>query len=418
MVCSITLKGWIAPTMGTQIVHRGDDAPSSPVVALPHDEQDRRGPQPGIGLCLSGGGYCAMLFHLGSLWRLNELGYLPKLSRVSSVSGGSITSARLALVWSKLDFDSEGIARAFGAEVATPIRRLASHTIDVPSIIVGAILPVINAADRIEKAYKKYLFGDATMADLPIEGIGIPRFIINAASMQTGALFRFSQPYLADWRLGINRNTKQVPLARAVAASSAFPPVLSPMDMELEPGGFEPCAGADLHNADPAYTTRIVLTDGGTYDNLGLETVFKRYVTVLASDAGAALPTETKPHEDWIRHGVRASEMLLNQTVSIRKRQLIAAFEGAPGSEKRDGAYWSIRSELGNYKLPDAWPFDQALASKLAETPTRLEKLDDDVQESLINWGYVACDTAMRTWVAKTARRPTRLPCARSEGTK
>ncbi len=33
-------------------------------------------PALGIGLCLSGGGYRAMLFHLGVLWRLAELGYL------------------------------------------------------------------------------------------------------------------------------------------------------------------------------------------------------------------------------------------------------------------------------------------------------------------------------------------------------
>ena len=45
-----------------------------------------------VALCLSGGGYRAMLFHLGALWRLNELGYLKKLARISSVSGGSITS--------------------------------------------------------------------------------------------------------------------------------------------------------------------------------------------------------------------------------------------------------------------------------------------------------------------------------------
>ena len=31
-----------------------------------------------LALCLSGGGYRAMLFHLGSLWKLNEWGYLPK----------------------------------------------------------------------------------------------------------------------------------------------------------------------------------------------------------------------------------------------------------------------------------------------------------------------------------------------------
>ena len=44
---------------------------------------DDEGPDPGaaaradgIALCLSGGGYRAMLFHVGALWRLNELAYL------------------------------------------------------------------------------------------------------------------------------------------------------------------------------------------------------------------------------------------------------------------------------------------------------------------------------------------------------
>ena len=54
------------------------------------NQHGHEGPGQGIALCLSGGGYRAMLFHLGTLWRLNELGYLPKLDRVSSVSGGSI----------------------------------------------------------------------------------------------------------------------------------------------------------------------------------------------------------------------------------------------------------------------------------------------------------------------------------------
>ncbi len=52
---------------------------------------------------LSGGGYRAMVFHVGALWRLNEVGLLSKLKRVSSVSGGSITAGSLALAWKNLD---------------------------------------------------------------------------------------------------------------------------------------------------------------------------------------------------------------------------------------------------------------------------------------------------------------------------
>jgi NTE family protein len=62
--------------------------PSSPV----RDAAGAEDVQPGIGVCLSGGGYRAMVFHVGVPWRLNELGYLPRLERVSSVSGGSITA--------------------------------------------------------------------------------------------------------------------------------------------------------------------------------------------------------------------------------------------------------------------------------------------------------------------------------------
>jgi len=48
----------------------------------------------GIGLCLSGGGYRAMLFHVGALYRLNEFGLLPRIARIASVSGGSIKEIR------------------------------------------------------------------------------------------------------------------------------------------------------------------------------------------------------------------------------------------------------------------------------------------------------------------------------------
>src|SRR5919108_244416 len=60
------------------------------------------GLESGIGLALSGGGFRATLFHCGAMWRLNELGHLQTLTRVSSVSGGSITAGVLGLKWAKL----------------------------------------------------------------------------------------------------------------------------------------------------------------------------------------------------------------------------------------------------------------------------------------------------------------------------
>ncbi len=77
--------------------------PDEPPLSLTDDEP-AQGPQPGIGLCLSGGGYRAMLFHVGALLRLNETGLLHRLNRVSSVSGGSITAGVLGMNWTQLDF--------------------------------------------------------------------------------------------------------------------------------------------------------------------------------------------------------------------------------------------------------------------------------------------------------------------------
>jgi len=108
-------------------VHR-DVRVYSPVERLTTDPAEDA-PESGIALCLSGGGYRAMVFHLEALIRLNELGYLPRLARVSSVSGGSITAGVLALHWKSLNFDDKGVARDFQPEITAPIRNLASRTI-------------------------------------------------------------------------------------------------------------------------------------------------------------------------------------------------------------------------------------------------------------------------------------------------
>src|SRR5262252_10751952 len=96
----------------------------SPVHDHPDDPQQE--PTTGVALCMSGGGYRAMLFHLGALIRMNQLGFLRKLTRVSSVSGGSITNGVLGLNWKKLTFDASGVATNFDDQVTKPIRGVAS----------------------------------------------------------------------------------------------------------------------------------------------------------------------------------------------------------------------------------------------------------------------------------------------------
>jgi NTE family protein len=365
-------------------------------------------PEPGLGLCLSGGGYRAMLFHAGSLWRLNELGCLPDLKRISSVSGGSITAGVLGAAWDDLGFGAGNVAGAFEEKVVGPVRDLADRTIDAPAIARGLLTPG-SVADRLAGHYDSVLFHGRTLAELP--GPPAPLFVINSTNVQSGVLWRFTRAYMWDYKVGKVPDTTTTKLAVAVAASSAFPPFLSPLDLRFAESDFEPGTGDELQRAP--FTTRVVLTDGGVYDNLGLETVWKNYRTVLASDGGGTLAPEERPARSWPLHAVRTLFLVDSQVRALRKRKLIASYklELPDGSRLRGGAYWGIRSDVADFGLEDPLlrPSDEAVRD-LAGTETRLRRLDAARQERLINWGYLICDTAMRKHVAVGRPRPDGLP--------
>ncbi len=357
----------------------------------------------GIALCLSGGGYRAMLYHLGSVWRINDAGYLSRLARISSVSGGSILAGLLGLKWLRLAFDESGVAAAFRPEVVDPLRRLAGRTIDVGSVLRGALLPG-SIGDRIADAYREHLYGNATLQDLPSDP---PRFVINAANVQTGSLFRFMKPAIRDWRIGEVRESK-LSLALAVSASTAFPPVLSPVRLRLKPGTWTATRGATL--CREPFTSEVYLTDGGVYDNLGLETAYKRYRTLLVSDAGQMMRPEEAPKSDWVRHSLRVLGLVDSQVRSLRRRQLM----GALGRRERNGAFWTIATPIAEYGLADALPVDADRTRAMAAVPTRLARLDDTTQEALINWGYASCDAALRRFLDNKLLAPRDFPYPQS----
>lgn len=218
-----------------------------------------------------------------------------------------------------------------------------------------------------------------------------------------GALFRFARDYAADWRVGTVKSP-EIPLADAVAASSAFPPALSPFELNLSHASWTTVPGNDL--TDPAYRDKISLSDGGVYDNLGLEAVWKRCRTVLVSDGGGHMPDDSDPPHFWPVQTLRVLKVIDNQVRDLRKRQAVGSFK----LKVRQGGYWGIRSDVSDYGLADPLEFSAQEAKRLAHLPTRLKKLDDRDQEQLVNWGYTICDTALRRWIDTTASRPTQLP--------
>jgi NTE family protein len=341
-----------------------------------------------IGLALSGGGFRATLFHIGSLRRLLELGVLSRLSRFSSVSGGSITSGVLALAWNRLQ-ESGFALDTFIEQVETPLRAFCRRSVDVRAAGEGLLLPFRRASDAVADEYRRHLFEAKTLQDLP----DTPNFVFMATNLQTGRGVRFSKAYLGDYLIGLVRSP-MISLATTVAASSAFPPFLSPVLLE-EPGRFEAVEGS-VFNQKPEYTKVLWLTDGGVYDNLGLQTVWNRCRTILASDAGAPFAFVEGAESDWVRQTLRALDIATDQARGLRKLALVDDYQ----RKERSGAYWGIDTRIRDYPLADVLPCDEALVAPLAQIRTRLSSFDDAEQGALINWGYALCDAALRSYGA------------------
>lgn len=340
-----------------------------------------------IGLALSGGGFRATLFGLGSLWRLNDAGLLGCLDRVSSVSGGSILAGLLAHRWHRLQF-VDGHAANFEAEVAAPVRSLCDKTIDVAAGLSGWVNPFKSAGEYLADCYDKHLFHGASTQDMPNPTTSpAPRFVIYATSLQTGKSFRFRQDMLADYKLGVARGVS-VPLAQAVAASSAFPPVFSPIIIETNPDRW---SDAEERPYLEELRRRIVLTDGGVYDNMGLETLVGKVDLVLVSDAGAPFEIEVKPSEGPLQMG-RVRDILIDQARALRKSSLIEDFEAG----RHHGAYWGLGTRIDDYEVSDAVAADTVVTRGLARVPTRLAGFGALIEGQLINWGYALADAALR----------------------
>lgn len=341
-----------------------------------------------VGLALSGGGFRATLFGLGTLQRLNDGGLLGKLDLISSVSGGAILAGILAQRWQDLRFEA-GRAGNFDAVVGADVRAFCNRTIDIGAGLKGLVNPFKSAGRYLIDCYQRHQFGALSLKQIPPAGTpGQPTFVFYATSLQTGRNFRFRQDYIADWVLGISRDT-ELPLAVAIAASSAFPPIFSPVVIRTDPRTW---TGGEPGRERDAMRGRLVLSDGGVYDNLGLEALQPGKVDVaLVSDAGAPFEHLTNPRRGPLQMS-RVRDILIDQTRALRKRMLVRELAG----RRQHGAYWGIDTEIRRYRDPKALLRDSPETAALAQVPTRLAAFEPGLQERLVRWGYALADVGLR----------------------
>ena len=272
-----------------------------------------------VGLSLSGGGYRAAAFHLGTMRKLNELGVLKKINVLSTISGGSITGAGYCLSeknFSDFETDMKLILSTksviqyiltsmtfyrtllyFGIFLASIIYVLFTRFfwLSPMLIILMVVLFIIfqfrlfPVSDVIEKAYDNFFYHNATLSDLRDDK---PVLAIGSTNIQSCRPFTFSKKkmedsYYANLKPPVLFKPHDFPISKAVMASSSVPFAFTPVTID----------GRFYVDRSQAAHTIPVLVDGGVYDNQGIHKLTQNKSSyecesVIVSDAGNKLPFE------------------------------------------------------------------------------------------------------------------------------
>lgn len=229
-----------------------------------------------IALSLSGGGYRAASFHLGTMAYLHHLKYkekplLENVKMLSTVSGGTITGAVYALMISQ--------GKSFPEIYQFLIKSLENVDLLKEGL---SLMQTGSAWDKYKRKnlinafailYNNYLTGGKTMKDLKIKDTHLDAVVFNSTEFNHGLNFRFrtkgSGQFGNNFFIIPQLAGEEVKLADAIAASSCFT------------GGFEPIRWPQDFFHDKSDNLMKVSTnmepiglmDGGIYDNQGIDSI-------------------------------------------------------------------------------------------------------------------------------------------------
>jgi len=240
-------------------------------------------------LAFSGGGTRAASFAYGVLQELrdnqveidgNSFRLLDEVDIISSVSGGSFTSAYYGLFGERIfeDFEERFLRRNVQGRLYLQILK--------PVNWLRLFGTFFSRTELAIEYYDDNIFEDATFADLQAHAAERPRININATDLSIGENFPFTQPVFDL----LCSNLSPFPVSRAVAASSAVPGAFAPITLKNFAGkcGYEEPAWVAEALANRSASPRryhkakafrsyldgsrryIHLVDGGISDNLGL----------------------------------------------------------------------------------------------------------------------------------------------------
>jgi predicted acylesterase/phospholipase RssA len=261
-----------------------------------------------IALSLSGGGFRAAAYSLGTLNALYLLGLLDKVHMLSTASGGTLTG----VFYAARRKQGEGFATIYEAaydwlkkdEVLPTALKNWRQAIDQRQVNVKLIHAFANAYD--EKLYEAQQFGIfwKPMPSQPL--FHLQSIIFGATELYSGLTFRFQYAallpadgftvdrtkqqsyYIGNGNVYLTQADAQLlRLGDVAAASSCFPvgfePLVLPDDFRAAPD--QPLGVSSRFGKKGP--EKIALIDGGVYDNQGIESLLqanKRNATYCQSE--------------------------------------------------------------------------------------------------------------------------------------
>lgn len=272
-----------------------------------------------LGVCISGGGSRSAYFMACVMEELSripvskgsEKTLLDEIDYISSVSGGSLASAYYCLK----GFDGRGQSRK---EFFKQYKEDMAKNFEARSLarlIIGYwfldIFTYYDRGDLVASVWDSTFFDDATFNDLAeAEKRGAPALVINGTCLSNGLKFVFStvpdekfnrsqyfnqvtdsgfigysvskryEPFRTMGFQSMNSDIGPYPVSKAVAASASVPNLLGPITLKVHKPKVRPglvsCERGQLLN----------VSDGGIYDNYGLESLMQIFTAYLDKNPG------------------------------------------------------------------------------------------------------------------------------------
>ena len=356
-----------------------------------------------IALALSGGGVRASAFHCGVLERLALDGFLERTTFVSTVSGGSLVAGLIICRNSHRWPTSEQYLNSVLPQVA---ECLTTATLQWSYAWRSLALPwrlVQGRAHILAKQLEAQWGITGSLQRLPPE----PRWVINATCYETGKNWRFSQPRMGDYLTNYVLEP-DVPISDAIAASSSVPGLVGPLVVRSTRYKWNRYEGRKLVPASMCLK-RYELWDGGVYDNLGVEPLFKSgggfregFELLLVSDASASLSVEHRTVKRMIRPGgrfLRLVKVASDQVRGLRSRAVVAQFL----RNENSGAYFRIGNTVkqiysaAERSVPEGDYLCAEAVERAATFPTTLRRLTRSEFAQLRRHGFEVADATLAT---------------------